>query len=298
MQKLRAYFDGGEGIESEWMDAGVLGGIMLTAYLEEYGDDKAWDFIATERSGNLVIPDASGTPIVRYGYTFDGVYRDLRDGAIKLLETKTAVAISTAHLTLDDQAGSYWAVATHELRRDKTLGPKERIAGVNYNFLRKSTPDVRPRDPRTGEYTNKPTKQHYLDALTLKGAPNVRQNMKVEELQEIADSYKLTVIGDISKVQPLPNFLRHMVHRTAGERNTQLRRIALEARQMKPLRTSPELLTKTPRSTGHDACQHGCEFFNMCELQEAGVDWEQYRDAMYLVKDPYKDHRKSAHAAS
>lgn len=302
MHQLRAYFDRGDGIESEWMDACELGKIILAEYLKEYGDDEQWDFIAVERSGNLRVRGPSGDLIARYAYTYDGVYRDLSDGRIKLLETKTAATITTAHLTLDDQAGSYWATASAELRKTGHLGDKDRIAGVNYNFLRKALPDDRPRDPATGERCNKPTKDHNIAALEAYGrtgltGPALRK-LKADELSGLVAEHGLTVRGEISASQPTPNFLRHMVPRTSRERNTQIRRIGAEAAHMQVFRDGTLTPTKTPRSTGHDACHYGCEFFLMCELQEAGADWEQYRDAMYRVADPYADHRKSAHAAS
>lgn len=298
LEKMRVYFDRGEGNEAVYVEAGELGKIMLAAYLEEYGEDEQWDFIATERSGLVRIPVTSGSATVVYKYIYDGVYRDLSDGDIKLLETKTAAAISTDHLTLDDQAGSYWATANAELRKTGDLGPKQRIAGVTYNFLRKGIPDERPRHPSTGERCNKPTKDHYISAIKAVSDGLINGKEKLDDLAEVAETIGLAVYGEPSKSQPPPLFLRHFVLRTRKERNTQIRRIADEAVHIDAVRSGMLPIIKTPRSTGHDACQYGCDFFNMCELHEAGADWEQYRDAMYLRRDPREEYRKSAHAAS
>lgn len=299
MVKLRVYFDRGQGVESEWVDAIELGIAMLTAYLEEYGEDESWDFIATEKSGQARIRVPFGTTgMILYAYTYDGVFRDLADGLIKLLETKTTAGISTGHLTLDDQAGSYWATANAELRKSGVLSEKQRIDGVTYNFLRKGFPDLRPRHPRTGEACNQPTREHFLAALEKYFDPPDLKKMKVGDLKYQAEELGIPVFGEVSKTQPSPLFLREHIKRTAKERNTQIRRIQDEAAWMQAVRDGTLPLLKTPRSTGHDACHFGCEFFAMCELHEAGLDWEDYRDAMFTTRDPYADHRKTAHAAS
>lgn len=296
MAYIRVYAERFEADEKVYEEAGELGEIILTEYLKEYGNDENLHFIATERPFQIKVPDENGVPVVLYLGTFDGVYRDLTDGKIKLFETKTAAAISTSHLELDDQAGSYWAVANSLLRREGLLKEKQRIGGVTYNFLRKSTPDPRPQHPVSGEYCNQPTKQHYIDALS--PLMNLDPKAKVDEMKQMAEDMDLEVFGEISKVQPLPNFQRYFVSRTRKENNTQIRRIADEAKAMNAYRDGTLPLTKTPRSTGHDACQHGCEFYNMCVLHEAGADWESYRDSVFKREDPYEDHRKSAHMAT
>lgn len=297
-EMIRVYSDRAEIIESEWMDAIELGKIILTAYLEEYGDDEQWEFIATEKTGKATIPSLDGSNPIQYVFTYDGVYRDLADGLIKLLETKTAAAINTGHLSLDDQAGSYWATASADLRRAGTLAKGQRIAGITYNFLRKSVPDERPRHPVTGERCNKPSKDAYIEVLIRLGeyTPAELKKMKVDELEGIARELGQPVYGEISKTQPSANFLRYFVQRTTKERNTQIRRIADESRWMQAVRDGTLPITKTPRSTGNDACKHGCEFFLMCELQESGADWEEFKRHMYKTRDPYEGYEiKSAH---
>lgn len=293
MRQMRVYFDNGNGIESEWVDAIELGRAILTAYLEEYGEDEQWDFIATEKSGQVKIRVPVGSGWVVYYYTYDGVYRDLADGLTKLLETKTAASISTGHLTLDDQAGSYWATANVELRRSGVLGPKELIGGITYNFLRKGMPDSRPRHPVTGERCNKPTKEHYLLALEEAGQFQFSMKNKLSELVEAATTNSISVFGDVSATQPSPLFLRHFVERTTKERNNQIRRIQDEAVHMYMVQHGSLPVIKTPMGSGASACQYGCEYFLMCELHEAGQQWEVYRDAMFKKRDPFAEYKKS-----
>lgn len=238
--------------ETEVVDAKALGVAMLEHYIEVYGRDEHFSFIATEQPFQITVPiKEDGYEDILYCGTFDGVYRDLDDDTIWLIEHKTAKAIGTAHLPLDDQAGSYWLVATQVLRDAKLIGPKESLEGINYNFLRKALPDERPRNAE-GMYLNKD--------------------------------------GSVSKVQPSPYFHREQVFRFPAEQRSQIKRIHDESMRMQMLRNGSLPLLKNPNSN----CSWDCPLINMCELHESGDDWESYRDAIYVVEDPYKDHRKSA----
>lgn len=245
--------------ETEIVDAAELGVAMLQQYVEKYGKDSRFKFIATEQSSQLLMPATyqivNGIRIrdTLYCSTFDGVYRDQVDGKPWLIEHKTAKQIITAHLVLDDQAGSYWAVATRVLRDAGLIGPEEEIEGIMYNFLRKAKPDQRE--------TN-------------------------------ANGERLNKDGSVSKSQPPPYFLREQVYRLPKERETQLERIQDESLEMQLVRAGALPVTKNPTKD----CYWDCPFFNMCQLHEAKDDWEDYRDMMYQVEDPYAKHRKSAAA--
>jgi hypothetical protein len=285
---------------AEYEDGSALGVRLMEEYVKEYGQDASWDFIQAEKTFSLDIPwpgnerqsayviDQDTGLLVRYKGTYDGVYRDLVDGRIKLLETKTAKAIQTGHLTLDDQAGSYWAVATATLQAEGLIKPDESIRAINYNFVRKALPDTRPCDPQ-GYATNKPVKADYGAAL---GFPEGKElnKLTIPKLEEIARSRGITVLGERSKVQPSPIFERHEVHRTATERATQLRRIQSEAVQMQLIRDGSIELSKNPTRD----CNWDCSFFNICELEERGGDWPALAKVAYRRQDPYADHRKSA----
>lgn len=201
--------------ERKYVDAKELGIAMMEGYVEHYGDDEQWDVIATEQTFRLLIADprqlrAPGEKLkalVRYVGTFDGVYRDTDTGEIFLMEHKTAAGIQTEHLPLDDQAGSYWMAAGRVLRKQGLIGPKEHIAGITYNFMRKALPDDRPKNAK-GEALNKD--------------------------------------GSVSKRQSPANFLREVTWRSAEERATMERRIQAEALHMEAFRKGLLPMYKRP----------------------------------------------------
>jgi Zierdtviridae exonuclease len=197
----RGWFD-----EPVYEEAGELGIAMLDHYLDVYEDDPYLEILAIEQPFEIEIVDETGKVIAIFRSRFDGVAIDHKEGEIELLEHKTAGAIKTAHLPLDDQAGAYFAVATIVLRHQGILGKRENIAGIKYNFLRKSKPDLRERDPH-GRYLNKN--------------------------------------GEVSKRQGSPAFIREFVDRTPREVNQQIRRIADEVTIMNKMRSGELPITKS-----------------------------------------------------
>jgi hypothetical protein len=285
---------------AEYADGAELGVKLMDLYVKEYGKDSSWHFIQAEKTFSIAVPwpdntrqtayvvdEQSGT-MVEYKGTYDGVYRDLVDGRIKLLETKSAKAIQTGHLAIDDQAGSYWAVATASLRSEGLIKPDESIAEINYNFVRKALPDERPKDPQ-GYATNKPVKLDYGTVLGFEPGPALNK-MTIPKLEELARSRGLVVLGERSKVQPPPIFERFPVHRTSAERVTQLRRIQSEAVQMQLIRDGVIEMTKSPTRD----CNWDCGYYGVCELEERQGDWKELARVSMRRQDPYADHRKSA----
>lgn len=285
--------------EAVWEDAKELGVAMLEGYVLQYGKDPQWSFISTEQPFAITITDG-GKPVGIFKSRWDGVFRDLADGRIKLLETKTAAAINTAYLENDDQAGAYFAVASHVLRANKVLKPGEDIEAIEYNFLRKAMPDERPRD-EAGQYHNKPVKEHYVDALRSVGARTVEQSSpksgpipvekaSLKDLEVAARFASLTVLGEVSKSQPPALFHREPIRRLATEQATQLQRLADEIGVMNLIREGklPLLKSKTrdcPR----------CPFWGPCILDERGSD--SVHDVLahnFIQRDPYEDERKPA----
>lgn len=292
---------------AQYEDGAELGVKLMEGYVRHYGTDPHMDMIQAEQTFGLDIPwprpeearqslydTEPGQILVRYRGTYDGVYRDLRDNSVRLLETKTAKAITLGHLGLDDQAGSYWAVATMTLRREGLIGPTESIKGIEYNFVRKSVEDERPKDEE-GYACNKPKKADYVAALEPYASQTPEQlgKLTLPQLETEAEVHKLTVLGERSKSQPPAIFLRHEVIRTSKERNTQLRRIQDEAVQMQAVRDGSVAPTKNPTKD----CNWDCDFFNMCELQERQGEWQEFKRIAFKVLDPYADHRKSAEDA-
>ena len=182
----------------KYEDALELGIAMLEQYIDKWGQDEQWNIIHIEHPFKVRIT-RKGTPLAIFQSTFDGVERDEVDGGIYLLEHKTATTISLAYLELDDQAGAYWAVASDVLRSEGILKEREKIKGIQYNFLRKAMPDERPQN---------------------------------------ADGLYLNLNGTVSKKQPRPYFVRpEPIMRSVGERFAQMERIADEAAVMEGIRS-------------------------------------------------------------
>jgi hypothetical protein len=229
----------------------ALGRAMLKGYHEHWGGDKDWDVIATERTFQVRIPMPDGTHVTYVG-TWDGVYRHRVTKKVRLMEHKTAKAISNKHLSLDDQAGSYWAVAYTILAKEGILKPKQGIEGITYNYLRKALPDQRPRN-KEGHYLNQD--------------------------------------GRVSKSQPAPLFERFEIKRNARERAVQIQKIKNEVHHIRAIKDGSLPVTKNPTAD----CSWDCSFFQMCEVHDqGGTAWEEFRDAVFVERDPYQYHRKSA----
>lgn len=307
---------GGDIDEDIWVDARQLGETMLLGYAKHYGGDKHWDVIATEQTFSVKIPWLSpkniiGLTPVRQAVmeqllenaefetdyfilngTFDGVYLDLKDKRIKLMEHKTAGSIGYGgHLVMDNQAGTYHMVAQTVGRSLGWLGPKEVIKEITYNYLRKAMPDERPLDEK-GYATNKPQKVHFLAALEEVGAelPPLKKDQTLANLQKIADHHGLIVLGDRSSRQPPPLFARHPVRKTNAMRKQQLLRVQTEVTKMAMYVTGMLDVDKSPSK---DVCGF-CPYKDMCELHETGAGWTEFRDAMFRTEDLYAVHRKSA----
>lgn len=195
--------------ETVYEDAKTLGVSMLRKYVELYGKDQDKETLAIEQPFQIDILDKDGKYVVTAVGTFDGVHYDNVDGGIYLWEHKTAAAIQTAFLALDDQAGTYYAVATQVLRAQGIIGPKDVINGILYNYLRKAKPDSRDKD-QNGLYLNKD--------------------------------------GSVSKRQPKPEFHREVIERSPGEVNRQLERLGDDARWMRAVESgrAPLIKNTTP----------------------------------------------------
>lgn len=194
--------------EPVWVEAGQLGEAMIGAYLDKYGKDERWHVISVEQTFQRIVRKrASRVALLRYAGTFDLVAIDLETGHIWLWDHKTAGYISTRHLPMDDQAGSYWAFAAEVMVELGLLKAGQQIAGILYNFLRKSLPDERPTN-ELGQALNKD--------------------------------------GTVSKRQPTPLFLREEVWRTSKERATQIERIRGEGMVMQMMRRGEIPVWKTP----------------------------------------------------
>lgn len=303
--------------EMEYVNARELGVDMLNRYVEHYGQEEWKEYISAEYAGNVTFArhkrEAFGTTIpprkqwLRYHFTADGVYRDLRSGELWLDEHKTAASIWNDLLPLDDQAGSYWAIVPTILKRKGLLKPGEEIAGISYNFLRKAMGDTRPyilHENGAKLYTNTPQKVHYVAAIneqlsdpkfrSKKGSwlgPGLTGKETLSELSDIAMKLGIEVRGEISKSQPPPYFERFPVYRSVGERARMIERIRDEAMFAEAYRNGDLPIVKSPGLN----CRM-CDYRRMCELDEAGdqMSVEEFKETQYIVVDPYESYREHA----
>lgn len=245
-------------LETRYVEMEALGIAVLDEYIRQYGVDDDILVLSPEQIFDFVI--RSRSLYIVYNGTFDLVYRSAGTGLIWLMEHKTAKAIRTGHLALDEQAGPYWAMATRVLKKQRLITRKDSLHGIMYNFLRKGMPDTREKDE---------------------------------------SGYALNQDGTISKRQPLPLFARYPVYKTAAMRKRQLDRVESDARRMLETRESVARYGESDlQKTPHWSCERFCQFFQMCKLEEEGGNWRDYRKYMFNVEDPYADHRKSTDEVS
>lgn len=289
--------------DEEAMDARELGISMLEQYVAEYGTDDHIRIIAPEMPAQvpmldkfgkqMLVPGLDGKmrPLI-YVLEFDAVFEDLNNGRIGLLETKTAKAISVRHLRMDEQAGSYWTFAPQFPKIKKVLEKvgKTDIDFILYNFLRKAMPDQRPIS-ESGHRLNKPTKDRLISFLADDGQI-VKASTKVDELMELvrASGTDPMTLGEVSKNQPPPSFMRHPVYRDTIDRENLMQRIRMQAWEMGQVRIGKLPVYKNPAGTWPDQHCNACEFRDMCELHEAGSNWEELRDLTMTTWDPYAAH--------
>jgi hypothetical protein len=239
--------------DGDWEDALDLGVAMLDHYVERWGGDPEWEILWSECPAEIDLTYArSRRYLITYVCTFDSVFRDhSKNGQLGLLETKTTAAISTTHLPLDEQAGSYWAMAPLWLRQLGVLKPGRDIDFILYNFLRKSKPDTRARNSQ-GLYLNQD--------------------------------------GRVSKKQPSPYFLRQPIYRSEIDRENLLTRIRMEAYEMDLVRKGKLPVYKNPRGTFPDQHCLSCPFRDPCELHETGNEWREMMEVTTTEWNPYEDH--------
>lgn len=288
-QERRIWTEGLEVDEVEIVSGRNLGHAMLDGYIGEYGEDKHWDVLHTEQPFQIDVPHPTvkGKTLVVYAGTWDLAVFDRVEKVFKVVDHKTRKSFPTnwAFYNINDQAGSYLWVAKEVLVHKGILKKKDAIEGLVFNALKKAMPDQRPTNA-AGEYLNKPTKQHYLDALGYITAP---RGVTVEDLAVQAEERKIRVEGEVSKVQPGPLFHREEVFRTAQERVTQAQRVQAEALVMAEMREGRLPLYKTPT----EDCVR-CPLFEYCELHEQNPDEaEEFARVTLTKRDPYRDHREA-----
>lgn len=252
----------GEGDDERWENAHELGIAMMNNYVDEYGNDDRWEVLATEMPFRVLVthevrkaewPHSKVEPWFYYTGVIDGLWRDRRDKKIWIPDHKTTGGIGDknwSHLVLDDQAGAYWSYGVDFLREKKILGPKQRLAGMMYNIMRKAMPDERASKLIDG-------KRMYLN-------------------QD----------GTVSKKQPSPYFKRMPIFRDEHDREEVKYRAQVDYARIELFRRGQLPLTKNP---GMFTCPM-CPMRDACELHETGNDYLAFLEQTTKQWDPYSEH--------
>lgn len=226
--------------DEKWMEAGPLGEAMLTHYVDVYGKDPRWKVLATETRFEVLVnkpdgfcsicgqavwphltcdPQCPGPTASEPWFIFRGVLDllalDLETNLKWIWDHKTASAINTRYLLLDDQAGSYWSFGVDWLVSQGLVKKNEKLAGMLFNFLRKAPPDSRPQNDQ-GQFLNKD--------------------------------------GTVSKVQPAPHFLRQPTWRDVHDRQEVRTRVLQEYAEMEAVRKQTMAAYKNPGATTCNGC--------------------------------------------
>lgn len=252
-------------VDDEKVDALELGVTMLNGYVDRWGNDDHINVISSELHFEVDIYDRFGKYMFTYVGSFDLAFEDLNNGQFGLIETKTAAAINTRFLSMDEQAGSYWAFAPLVLQNLGKIPSGQDIHFIQYNFLRKGMPDLRPTNA-AGARLNKPT---------------------AKELKEFGSDYP----GSPSKRQPPPLFDRTKVYRDTADRENLLYRSRAQAYEMAQVTAGKMPLYKNPSASYPNQMCLGCEFGDVCEMHETGGNWEELARLTMGTWDPYEDHR-------
>ena len=233
--------------DAKWVEAGELGPAMLDNYMDEYGSDDEWEVLVTEYPFQWVLPTFVYTGVL------DGVWRHRPSKRLWIPDHKTTAGLGDSklsYLQMDDQAGAYWSFGVYALKKAGLLNRDQKLAGMLYNFLRKSMPDERPSKFING-------KRIYLNKD-----------------------------GSVSKKQPSPYFLRQPIFRDEFDRGMTMARAVADYERIEMLRSGQLPIGKNP---GQFTCP-SCPVSDACELHETGNDWSEFLRQTTEPWDPYEEH--------
>jgi len=239
-------------VDEKWENARELGIAMMNNYVDEYGNDDRWEVLATEMPFKVLI-SRDGKPWFYYTGIIDGLWRHRSDKKIWIPDHKTTSGIggkNWSHLVLDDQAGSYWSFGVDYLRAKKLLGPRQRLAGMLYNIMRKAMPDE-----RASKFVN--GKRLYLNKD-----------------------------GSISQKQPSPYFKRMPIFRDEHDRGEAMARAEVDFARIEMFKSGELPMTKNP---GMFTCPM-CSMRDACELHETGNDYLGFLKQTTQQWAPYSEH--------
>lgn len=273
--------------EDKWVNARDLGVEMMTNYVDQWKvDDKDIVIIYPEMPFQFDIY-VNGVYLCTYVGTTDALIKRKSTQKYGLFEHKTAAAIQTSHLFMDEQANTYHTIVPLWLAENKILRPGMSIEFMLYNFMRKGMKDTRPRNER-GEYLNGPTKEALFNKCVELGVPPTElKGCDVQDLKNILKVKKFNplLLGEVSKNQPPDLFQRLDVVREDEARQACLSRIISQVKQMNDSRSGRLEVFKSPgKHCGW------CQWRDICELHENGEDWKEMARMVTVKNDPYEMH--------
>lgn len=278
-------------IDQAWSKHRDLGLDMLTGYIDHYGKDDEWKVLATEYPFKTIVNHPiRKTPWFWYTGVVDGLWQSRSTSRIVLPDHKTAASITLQYLQMDDQATSYWTWGFDALVNARLIPATTKLDGMLFNFLRKSMEDPREKDAE-GFARNKPKKQDYIDQLGSR--PGFPRKATLKVMEEWAEARKLTVLGEVSKRQQSPRFVRVPIYRDFYEREGARQRVLMEMEDMSRIRYAKRRDGAPPPEAYKNPSQftcNGCWLFDVCELHEIGQDWQEVKNLTTRTWDPYAAH--------
>lgn len=285
--------------EKEFLDAQELGHIMINGQLALWKLDPAWEVLAPEQRFRMKVPynerqqnafpgGLISSHITDIVGTFDMVIRDHGSGAPvpKIIDWKTTNrADNTKKLNIDDQCGTYMAVATKTMRKEGLIREDEVIEDMIFSFARKGKPAEN--TDENGVVRNMPTIADYCDALNLSDSDI--KGLKKEKLEELAKAAGIKVWGARSKNQGSQLFWREAVRRNRANRARSISRIADDAEAILAVRGGRLPILKSPSG----ACSW-CDYADLCDIDEDGGDTETFIKDVFKYENPYADHMDGA----
>lgn len=281
-----------------WNDAYDLGTHMMRNYINLYGKDERYKVLATEQPFQQPVYERMGggkrtAKIHRFTYmgVVDGIWYDLQEGKVLLVDHKTAVSIKQliAKLRWDLQSTAYWTWGVDWMVENGLIKNAKALDGLLFNVMAKSKgDDDRPRN-KEGLALNKPKKEDLIAAweehdLELPGRISVSGLMDGLTTAGV-DPWQY---GEVSKRQGTELFERFPSWRGEAERELAREMALLDFKEMEEIRTGQ----RKPRKLYPDGpfgCT-ACDYKEICELHEVGADWEGMMEATMSGWDPYSEH--------
>ena len=191
------------------------------------------------------------------GY-MDMIFQD-RYGMCWIMEHKTANAISTDHLVLDEQASIYTMLA------EKIFNLK--FAGIYYNFIKKAVPQ-KPSLLKNGTLSKAKnsniTYETYMQAIK-------ENNFNVADYNDILEYYSSQEQGFIRRIP---------VVRNESEKKEIAQRIQLVARDIKKAQNDIKMIYPHPTRD----CSWKCQFRDVCIEMNNGGDYKFLLDRNFNKK--------------